>query len=162
MEAAHSEKFRALIAQRGAQARRKPRTYDARRVAEGTLIYWLKRAAQELREDHERKQVHIAAAMDADQSTIWRFEHDPGWPKNPDLTVAAYAEDLDITPIELWERALALWRKSGEVDGVAEIQARATVGESKPSEAERPRPAEAAEESEAAVAEAERKHRRSA
>lgn len=52
-----------------------------------------------------------------DQSAVSRFEHAKGWPRGkdgrgPDQLIAAYADDLDLHPIELWEAALAMWRAS--------------------------------------------------
>lgn len=88
---------------------------------EGTMLYWLKRAATELRTDRERRMVHVAASMDADQSTIWRFEHEDSWPQRPDLLVAAYADDLGISPMAIWARALALWEASGAVSDIHDL-----------------------------------------
>lgn len=113
----------ALAAVVAPQARPVLRAYSAREVPlEGTMLYWLKQAATDLRKDADRKHVHIAASMDADQSTIYRFENEDGWPELADLTIAAYAHDLDVSPIEIWERALALWKESGAVAGVRELQ----------------------------------------
>lgn len=76
------------------------------------MIFWLARAAKEIRDQQERKQVHIAAAIDVDQSTVNRFEQGENWPRDPDLLVRGYAEDLDIDPQDLWAEALKMWRES--------------------------------------------------
>ena len=73
------------------------------------MLYWLAAAAKELREAAGRKQVHIAAEADRDQSTIYRFESAEGWPRITDRIVAAYAADLDITPLDIWQLALQRW-----------------------------------------------------
>lgn len=87
------------------------------------MIHWLAQAARQLREEAGRKQVHIAATMSIDQSTIYRFEQGNTWPKRADLVVAAYAEDLDISdPREIWELAMRLWREHGEAPTVADLQ----------------------------------------
>lgn len=87
-----------------------------------TMVYWLARAASELREEAGRKQVHIAATMSIDQSTIYRFEQGRIWPKRADLVVAAYAEDLEIDDARaIWRRALEMWEAQGEAPTVIEL-----------------------------------------
>jgi hypothetical protein len=73
------------------------------------MLYWLSLAAKQMREEADRLQVHVAASLSKNQSTIARFEDAQGWPRNVDLTVAAYADDLGVHPRELWARALELW-----------------------------------------------------
>lgn len=73
------------------------------------MVYWLAKAARQARQEAGRKQVHIAASIDRDQSMIARFERGSAWPRDVDRIVAGYADDLGITEIALWERALALW-----------------------------------------------------
>lgn len=87
-------------------------------MASDTMIFWLAQAAKQLRENHEpqRRQVHIAAALSIDQSTIYRFEQGETWPQRTDAVVAAYAEDLGIADArEIWELALQLWREEGDM-----------------------------------------------
>lgn len=77
-----------------------------------SMLYWLAEVARDARKTAGRKQVHIAASTQAgvDQSTITRFEkRSGGWPRNPDATIKAYADDLDVSPRELWRAALELW-----------------------------------------------------
>lgn len=77
-----------------------------------SMLYWLAEAAREARKAAGRKQVHIAASTrtGVDQSTITRFEkRHGGWPRNPDATIQAYADDLDVSPRDLWRKALELW-----------------------------------------------------
>lgn len=86
------------------------------------MLYWLARAAKELREEAGRKQVHIAATMSIDQSSIYRFEQGNAWPRQTDLVVAAYAEDLEIADArDIWRRALDLWDAEGEAPTVAQL-----------------------------------------
>lgn len=103
------------------------------------MIYWLAQAAKELREAADRKHVHIAASMSKDQSTVYRFEAAAGWPRDTDVFIAAYADDLDITPLQIWERALKLWKEHGEQANVAELMER-----QKEKRAKKVRPGEAA------------------
>jgi len=79
------------------------------------MIKYLAAAAREAREqaDPRRKIIHIAVVADMDPSTIWRFEHGH-WPRNADEIIAAYAEELDVTSRELWERALQLWANGND------------------------------------------------
>jgi hypothetical protein len=78
------------------------------------MVTYLARAAREARDAAGRKPYHIAASppgrKSADPSTVWRFEHDEAWPRNADEMIDLYAADLGIEPIELWTRALELWR----------------------------------------------------
>jgi hypothetical protein len=89
--------------------------------ADGTMMYWLATAAKRLRETAGRKQVHVAATMNKDQSTVYRFEQRRTVPQELDLFVAAYADDLNISPIEIWDQALELWRASEKQATVAEL-----------------------------------------
>jgi transcriptional regulator with XRE-family HTH domain len=73
------------------------------------MLPWIGAAARAAREARARKQVHIAATLGVDQGTIGRFEGGRAWPRDPDKVVAAYAEDLDMDPLEIWEAAVAEW-----------------------------------------------------
>lgn len=73
------------------------------------MIYWVAEAAKEAREEANRLQVHIAAEMDKNQSTVARFEDHTSTPRNVDAMIAAYGRDLDLDPRQLWARALELW-----------------------------------------------------
>lgn len=74
-----------------------------------SMLPFLAAAAVELRKAAERKQVHVAASANLDQSTIWRFERGESWPRDPDSIIGAYADDLGITAGEIWARGLGLW-----------------------------------------------------
>lgn len=76
-----------------------------------TMLYWLAKAAKGLREAAGRKQVHVAAGADVDQSSVWRFEEKGRWPRDPDKIIRAYADDLDIEPIQIWGEAIRLWNE---------------------------------------------------
>lgn len=78
-----------------------------------SMLYWLAEACTRARKTAERRQVHIAASTlkGVDQSTIARFEKHTAWPRNTDAIVQAYADDLDISPLDLWGAALDLWRE---------------------------------------------------
>lgn len=75
-----------------------------------TMLHWLAAAARDAREAQGRKQVHVAASLGLNQETIGRFERARTWPRDPDAIIAAYADDLGIEPIDLWEDALRRWR----------------------------------------------------
>jgi transcriptional regulator with XRE-family HTH domain len=83
--------------------------------------HWLVVVAKELREAAGRKTVHIAASMSKDQSTVYRFEQGGTSPRDIDIFIAAYADDLDIKPSQIWERALQLWREDGAEVNVHEL-----------------------------------------
>lgn len=80
------------------------------------MIYWLGEACKEAREQSDLLQVHIAASISRNQSTVTRFEGHEGQPRDIDEMVAAYANDLGLTPQELWARALKLWIANSESD----------------------------------------------
>jgi hypothetical protein len=101
-------------------------------MAEDSMLYWLARAAKQLREAAGRKQVHVAAALSIDQSSIYRFEqngddpHRLAWPRSADGAdgvIRAYADDLEIKdPRTIWGLALTMWRqKQDRPDLVDEI-----------------------------------------
>lgn len=77
------------------------------------MIRFLAAAAKERREDAEpkRKIIHIAVVADMDPSTVWRFEQGH-WPRDVDTLIAAYATELGVESLEIWSRALELWRAS--------------------------------------------------
>lgn len=74
------------------------------------MLFWLAQVCRELRSNAKRKQVHVAAGADVDQSTVNRFERAIAWPRNPDRLVHAYADDLGVDPADLWAEALSRWR----------------------------------------------------
>lgn len=95
-------------------------------AAENSMLFWLARAAKELREAADRKQVHIAASIDKDQSTIYRFEQARAWPRQADLIVAGYADDLDIDDARtIWRRALELWEAEGNAPSLPDLMSEA-------------------------------------
>lgn len=101
-------------------------------MAEPGMSHWLAEAAKELREKADRKQVHVAAGADVDQSTIFRFETHGTFPRNVDRVIAAYADDLDTTPIAIWTDALRKWEAAILSDRQAvedETEARARQSE---------------------------------
>lgn len=78
------------------------------------MLYWLAQAAKQAREAAGRKQVHVAASANKDQSSIYRFEAAQGWSRDTDLILAAYADDLDIDPRD---PNLERWREGGRWTG---------------------------------------------
>lgn len=132
--------------ERRAQARVSSDLYAAPVVAEDTMIHWLALAAKQAREAAGRKQVHVAAAMDKNQSTVYRFEQGLSWPRDTELFVAAYAEDLDLDPLFLWESALELWRTRGARPNVRDLLQRRGADELAPSECQAHEAAEALDE----------------
>lgn len=66
-------------------------------------------AAREARQDAGISTARIAAEADVSDSSIRRFEAGRTWPKGgPDATIAVYAEQIGMRPIELWRRAVEL------------------------------------------------------
>jgi hypothetical protein len=51
------------------------------------------------------------STLRVNQETIGKFERGQRWPRDPDRTIAAYAEDLDIEPFVLWREALRRWER---------------------------------------------------
>lgn len=98
------------LRQREAQARAFGACHLAAVPDENSMLFWLARAAASVRTGMDRKQVHVAASLNKDQSTIARFEKGLAWPRDPDQVVDAYADDLEIDSIALWEEALRMWK----------------------------------------------------
>lgn len=88
-----------------------------------TLIYWLGQALKRLRQESPGlKQVRIAATAGVDQSTIWRLEEEAHrWPRHVEVIVAAYAEELELDPRDIWAFAFELWRHYGEAPTVSQL-----------------------------------------
>lgn len=81
------------------------------------MLFWIAAACKQAREHAGRIQSQIAASAIVDQATINRFEHHIAWPKvGADRIVTAYADDLDVEVIQLWQQAMRLWdrRRAGE------------------------------------------------
>lgn len=89
------------------------RPIDSGRPSTHAMLYWLAEACKRARENEGRIQVHIAASLNQAQSSVTRFENHDGQPRDLDAMVAAYAEDLDIEPVQLWTKALDLWTANG-------------------------------------------------
>lgn len=77
------------------------------------MLGWLAHVCCTRRVESQRKQVHVAASLGVDQRTIGRFEAAEAWPRDADLVVAAYADDLEIDARDIWAQALALWQSDG-------------------------------------------------
>jgi len=73
------------------------------------LLPWLGTACRQAREEHNVKQVRIAAAIDVNQATIARFEDGVAWPRNPEDVLMAYAYELFMDVRLLWVHAFVLW-----------------------------------------------------
>lgn len=112
-----------FLSQRATQAQEHGATYLAPVADQDSMLHWLSQACSAAREAAGRRQVHVAASANVDQSTIARFEKATAWPRHTDRVVRAYAEDLDIDAAELWAAALQLWQddKAGDVHHVADI-----------------------------------------
>lgn len=109
-----------VLAARQQQARKECGPYLALVPDRDRMLYWLAKACKEARLAANRKLVHVAASADKDQSTLWRFENGDGWPRETDLFIAAYADDLNVDPIQLWETAIQMWKTdkaSGSTNG---------------------------------------------
>lgn len=78
-----------------------------------SLLPWLAGVLADAREDAQKRQVHVAAAADMDQSAITRFEHGQSWPRNPDRLVQAYADCVGVDAHVLWRRAIDRWDEAG-------------------------------------------------
>lgn len=108
-----------VLRERQAQAQAHGVTYGAPVADTDSMLFWLSRALTDARKAAERKQVHVAASASVDQSTLARFEKGISWPRNPETFVDAYADDLGISAIDLWEEAIRQWRafrEGGEGD----------------------------------------------
>jgi len=78
-----------------------------RRVA--GLLPHLGKAARTLRRERGIKLVRVGAALDKTEAALARFERGEAQPNDLDATIQAYAEELDIDPIEIWQLALEYW-----------------------------------------------------
>lgn len=109
-----------VLRERQEQASQRNAPYVAPVVARDSMLFWLATAAKQVREAGGRRQVHVAASANLDQSSVYRFEEHKSTPRDVDLMVAAYADDLEIDPMMLWEQALKMWRDERE-NGLVEL-----------------------------------------
>ena len=90
------------------------------------LLPWLGRACRTAREEANVEQDRIAAAIDADEATIARFEDGLAWPRNPEELLMAYANELFMDVRLLWVHAFVLWIEHEPIldrDSKAQIRA---------------------------------------
>lgn len=73
------------------------------------LLPWLGRACRTAREEADVGRARIAAAIDADEATIERFEDGVAWPRNSEEVLLAYANELFMDVRLLWVHAFVLW-----------------------------------------------------
>lgn len=83
------------------------------------MAYWLGAIAHELRanrpyKDTEKplKAIHVASTADVTESTLSRFENgkNRGFPTDTEKIMDAYAAELEVDPLELWDAAFQAWR----------------------------------------------------
>lgn len=96
----------------GGRRKRAERDAHSLRAVPDSMLPFLAEAAKAAREGAGRKQVHVAAAADLDQSTIFRFERGRSWPTDPDRILRGYADDLELDVRVLWQDALNRWGSS--------------------------------------------------
>lgn len=80
------------------------------------MLPWVAQVATDRRLALGKRQVHVAAMADVDQSTIDRFERCMAWPRKLDQVIAAYAEILGVTQQDLWAEAVERWRDADATD----------------------------------------------
>lgn len=66
-------------------------------------------AAKAIRRRHRVRQIDVALRLGVSESTISHFERGLHWPQSPDITIQAYADELDLEPADLWREALRRW-----------------------------------------------------
>jgi len=88
-------------------------------MGETGLLPALAATVKEARIASGRKNSHFAAAANADQSTMTRFEQGRAWPRDPDSIVRGYATVLGVQPADLWCEALRRMRAAAEPNGAA-------------------------------------------
>lgn len=79
-----------------------------------TILYWIARTCRELR---DRRNIHvrdIAAVVQVDQGTVYRFEKAERMPQKVDQIVAAYAYLCGVDDgRDLWATAIHDWKTKG-------------------------------------------------
>lgn len=79
------------------------------------LLYWLAKACKEARQAKNVKVEHVAVLAGLSVDSVRRFERAETWPQDPDGLMAAYAELCGIEDaLDLYQRALDLWREHGQ------------------------------------------------
>ena len=84
-----------------------------------------------LREISGVGQSAVAAVAGMDTSTIYRFEQNGTWPREPDEFIAAYAKTAGLPDArDLWDTALRRWRAEGAAPEIPTPEPRSwNVGE---------------------------------
>lgn len=79
-------------------------------IACRAMLAHLGRVARHLRQERGVKLVRIGATINKGEGSLSRFEAGQNW-SEIERVVDAYAEELGVTPIELWRAALKEWEK---------------------------------------------------
>lgn len=99
-------------------------------MADG-MLYHLGQSLREQRKARKVKLVRVGAALDKSEASLSRFESGKTWPNDLDAAINAYADELDITPLEIWTAALAHWKAADRPKEV-ERQIAAAAGSPRP------------------------------
>jgi hypothetical protein len=78
-------------------------------VPEG-ILELIGRVARARRLERGIKLVRVGAAADKSEGSLARFEAGRNW-QELDRVVSAYAEEVGMSPYELWREALDLWER---------------------------------------------------
>lgn len=78
-------------------------------MADG-MLYHLGRSLRAQRQARKVKLVRIGAALDKSEAALSRFESGKTWPNDLDAAIAAYAGELQLTPLDIWTAALQHWQ----------------------------------------------------
>jgi transcriptional regulator with XRE-family HTH domain len=63
-------------------------------------------ALERTREDAELSRAEIAAVLDVDPATVWRWETGDRWPRDPDVVAAVYGREGTPSALDLWDQAM--------------------------------------------------------
>lgn len=77
----------------------------------GGVLFQLGLACRSARESAGLRQIDIATTAGTTHATVSRFEAGRRIPRDLDRLVAAYAEECEAAPYELWLAALDAWQR---------------------------------------------------
>lgn len=80
------------------------------------ILKTLGAVARELREAKDVLAVEIGARIRHTEGVVSRFERGETVPRNLDLMVQAYADELDLDPADIWQMTIKRWRELPEAE----------------------------------------------
>ena len=79
------------------------------------MLPCLGEAAREARSAASIRPIQVAVHVGRDTKAVLSFERGLTWPRNFDVFLDRYAEAVGVKPVQIWQRAMALYLAEAEI-----------------------------------------------